>query len=134
MDKPKNALLKTVTLELKTPIYNGYGSSSGNPVIGIAHRKLIYNDRIIIRILKEDKDGNKLFPYDFEMDCREALKYPPYILPDGITPVHIIPIKRLTQLIGGEPQTFKEVVKRADKVAKKMARKDVKISSEFVPD
>jgi hypothetical protein len=134
MKESQNIPLKTVTLELKVPIYNGYGSTVGNPVIGIAHRKLIYNDRIIIRILKEDKDGNRLFPYDFEMNCREALKYPPYLLPDGVTPVHVIPIKRLTQLIGGEPQTFKEVVKRADKVARKMARKGIRISSEFVPD
>jgi hypothetical protein len=126
--------MKTVILDLKKPIMNGYGASVSNPCAGVAHRKLVYNDKIIIRILLEDKDGNRIFPYDYEMSCAEALQYPTMLLPDGVTPIHVIPIKRLTQLIGGEPQTFKEVVKRADKVARKMARKGIKISSEFIED
>ena len=128
---------KVAILELRVPIYNGLDSSYANPCIGIAHRKLVYNDKIIIRILKEDKDGNRIFPYDYEMSCAEALKYPTMLLRDGVTPVHIIPISRLTQLLTEAPKSpiskgsFKSISKKSQAVAKRMA--DNKIEATIKP-
>ena len=118
--------VKTAILELHVPMYNGLGSSYSDPAVGIAHRKLVYNDKIIIRILKEDADGNRIFPYDYEMSCREALQYPVMLLPDKVTPVHVIPISRLTQILEApEPPitkgSFKSIVKKANNVAKRMS-------------
>jgi hypothetical protein len=118
---------KVVILELRKCIMNGYGSSASDPAVGIAHRKLVYNDKIIIKILTTDKDGNLLFPYDYEMSCREALQYPVMLLPDKVTPVHVIPISRLTQILEApEPPitkgSFKSIVKKANNVAKRMSK------------
>jgi len=119
---------KIVILELHKPLMNGFGGSSeSNPCAGVAHRKLVYNDKIIIRILLEDKDGNRIFPYDYEMSCREALQYPVMLLPDKVTPVHVIPISRLTQILEApEPPitkgSFKTIVKKANNVAKRMSK------------
>lgn len=123
---------KTTILELRKPIMNGYGASVANPCAGIAHRKLVYNDRIIIRILLEDKDGNRIFPYDYEMDCKEALKYPTMLLKDGCTPVHVVPISRLTQILTEKPKSplkkakrpFKDIVNEAQIVADTMSKWD----------
>lgn len=118
---------KVVILELQKPIMSGYGSSESNPCAGVAHRKLVYNDKIIIRILLTDKDGNRIFPYDYEMNCREALQYPTMLLPDKVTPVHVIPISRLTQILSECPEppitkgSFKTIVKKANNVAKRMS-------------
>jgi hypothetical protein len=124
--------IKRVILELRVPMYNGLGSSVSNPAVGIAHRKLVYNDRIIIRILKEDVNGNRLFPYDYEMDCKEALKYPTMLLKDGCTPVHVVPISRLTQILTKKPKSplkkakrpFKDIVNEAQIIAEAMDRRD----------
>jgi len=120
---------KTAILELRKPIMNGFGGSSeSNPCAGVAHRKLVYNDKIIIRILLEDKDGNRIFPYDYEMGCREALQYPVMLLPDKVTPVHVIPISRLTQILTECPEppitkgSFKDIVKKSQKVANRMSK------------
>jgi len=117
---------KVALLELRKCIMNGYGSSASDPAVGLAHRKLVYNDKIIIKILTTDKDGNLLFPYDYEMSCREALQYPVMLLPDKVTPVHVIPISRLTQILEApEPPitkgSFKTIVKKANNVAKRMS-------------
>ena len=122
---------KTAILELRVPMYNGFGSSISNPCVGVAHRKLVYNDKIIIRILKEDKDGNRIFPYDYEMSCAEALMYPTMLLRDGVTPVHVIPISRLTQLLTKTPaKKFKSIARQSQRVAKRMADANIKATIE----
>jgi hypothetical protein len=120
---------KVALLELRKPIMNGFNNSSeANPCIGIAHRKLVYNDRIIIKIVYTDKDGNRIFPYDYEMSCREALQYPTMLLPDKVTPVHVIPISRLTQILTQCPEppitkgSFKDIVTKSQKVANRMSK------------
>jgi hypothetical protein len=116
---------KTYLLVLRKAVMNGYGSSVSEPCIGIAHRKLLFNDKIRIVISQTDKDGHPLFPYEYEITSAEALNYPKWYLPDGITPVHIIPIKRLTQLISDpNPKSFKTTVKKANAIAKRMAKYD----------
>jgi hypothetical protein len=119
---------KIAILELRKPIMNGFNNSSeANPCVGIAHRKLVYNDTIIIKIIYTDKDGNRIFPYDYKMSCREALAYPIMLLPDKVTPVHVIPISRLTQILNECPEppitkgSFREIVKKSQKVAKRMS-------------
>jgi hypothetical protein len=128
---------RVIILELRKPIMDGFGGSSpSNPCAGIAHRKLVYNDWIIIRILLEDKDGNKVFPYEYSMTCKEALKYPTMILPDKVTPVHVVPISRLTQLLTEEPKSpiskgsFKQISKKSQAVAKRMADANIKATIE----
>lgn len=119
---------KVALLELHTPIYNGFGSSYSNPAVGIAHRKLVYNDKIIIRILKEDANGNRLFPYDYEISCKEALECPTMLLPDKVTPVHVVLMSRLTQILTQTPEppitkgSFKDIVKKSQKVANRMSK------------
>jgi len=112
---------KTYLLVLHKALMNGYGSSVADPAIGIAHRKLLFNDKIRIVIAQLDKEGHPLFPYEYEITCKEALEYPKWILPDGITPVHVIPLRRLTQLqTKASPKTFKETMKQANSVARRM--------------
>jgi hypothetical protein len=120
---------KVALLELRKPIMNGFNNSSeANPCIGIAHRKLVYNDKIIIKIIYADKNGNRIFPYDYEMGCREALQYPVMLLPDKVTPVHVIPISRLTQILTECPEppitkgSFKDIIKKSQKVANRMSK------------
>jgi hypothetical protein len=120
---------KVALLELRKPLMDGFGGSSPScPCAGVAHRKLVYNDKIIIRILLEDMNGNRIFPYDYEMKCREALQYPVMLLPDKVTPVHVIPISRLTQILTECPEppitkgSFKDIVKKSQKVANRMSK------------
>lgn len=120
---------KVALLELRKPLMDGYGTDEAVPCAGVAHRKLVYNDKIIIRILLTDKDGNRIFPYDYEMSCKEALQYPTMLLPDKVTPVHVIPISRLTQILTECPEppitkgSFKDIIKKSEKVAKRMSKK-----------
>jgi hypothetical protein len=117
---------KIFPLEIRKAIMNGYGSSKSDPAIGITPRKLLHNDIIKITISQKDKDGQLIFPYEYEISCAEALNYPQWILPDGITPVHVIPIRRLTQLLTkANPKSFRTTMKRANTVAKRMADNNI---------
>jgi hypothetical protein len=115
---------KTPVLNLRKPIMNGYGSSESDPAVGVAHRRLLNTEKIKIVISYRDKQGQLVFPYEYEISCAEALQYTPMTLPDGCTIVHVIPIRRLTQLLTKYNPSFKEVMKQSNKVAKRMANEN----------
>jgi hypothetical protein len=124
---------KVNVLEIRKVICNGLGSSVADPAIGIAHYRLMDSATITIRILQKNKQKQFIFPFEYEMSCAEALQYPTRLLPDGFTIVHIVPIKRLTQLLTKCNPPFGETMRKANSVAKKMAAKENNLRATIEP-
>lgn len=75
------------TVKIKYPIWKTRS-------IGIADFKLHGQGVVHIEILYKDKQGNRIYPYIYQIPVYQAVRYPTQEVNGGVT-LHIIPIEDL---------------------------------------
>lgn len=124
-------------VHINSPIWDGLRT---NPLVGIAHRRLLNKTgqiskgdiRIWIDYKERDHEGNfkMLYPYPFQMSCKQVTSYPTQVLNDrNRTVLHIVPISALRlvkKYRSGSPRgrtmpqsEFSQIKQSAIKVAEK---------------